>query len=232
MEQLTGPFTEAEIIAARDEILKTDFTKDYDGWERWVDLKLPGDDSCVIFRRFVPSNQLFMYKTLMRMDYSAKDYFTYTKDYEYRKTWDPAVQEVTCVANENDNEVWYWLVKYPWPLDPRDYLFYRRCMDFPDENLHVMVARAVPRDDHGKYRADIKGTVRVQDLVSTAAIRGIGENKMEVLCVYFDDPKGNIPKSIINWAAEKLIPKSFEDNKKAMNKYLAEKLRPQPENST
>ncbi len=103
-QKLSGPYSLEEMMAAKNEILTLESSID-DSWETWVDLSLGGSDSCRLFRRYLPDKGLYMYKSVIRMDFSASEYFEYYKDNEYRKTWDQTIQEVSCVAEEEDNEV-------------------------------------------------------------------------------------------------------------------------------
>ncbi|KAI8358305.1 phosphatidylcholine transfer protein [Mortierella sp. GBAus27b] len=152
-----------------------------------------------VYRRPVPNSSLKEYKVLGTYPDLPSRYLVraYT-DYEFRKTWDSNMIGWKALANER----LHFVAKFPWPLSPRDYVYEQRVKEYEDGVIAV----------HGKSVQDESapersGVVRVdefrQDVVIQPTEDGQGCN---VWFGYYDNPKGNIPSSIINWAAKSGIP--------------------------
>jgi hypothetical protein len=99
----------------------------------------------------------------------------------------------------------------------RDYVFYRRIQEFPEEQVYVISGRACAMNN--PYKSEVKGIVRVDEFVSTVVARSIGENKVEILCTYFDNPKGSIPKTVVNFAVKQSLPKMLDQLKTCLGGY-------------
>jgi hypothetical protein len=91
----------------------------------------------------------------------------------------------------------------------------------PDEAVAVRMA-AAPRNPYGSGRDNAKarkGVVRVEDYVTTTAIRSRGDHGCEFVMLYKEDPRGYIPAFVFNWAAKVAIPSSLKLMQSAMDHY-------------
>eukprot|EP00906_Rhabdomonas_costata_P022419 RCo032381 len=144
-------------------------------------------------------------------------------DAGYRTAWDPYCLEVTPVDKQGDKEVMYWVVKYPWPLTNRDYVYYRRIFIDRAANRIVLVTRTMIHPKHPEK----EGCVRVLSFFSLWVVypeTTFEEKGARYEMLLFDDPRGNIPTSVLNWVFQAAVPQMISTVEKAA---LAHKDSPQ-----
>ncbi|XP_004457688.1 phosphatidylcholine transfer protein isoform X2 [Dasypus novemcinctus] len=114
-------------------------------------------------------------------------------DLGYRKQWDEYVKELR-EKECNGETVVYWKVKYPFPFSDRDYVFLRqrRELNVGGRTIHVILAQntSVPQFPRNP-----------------------------VFMYYFDNPGGQIPSWLINWAAKNGVPNFLKNLVKACQRY-------------
>nr|XP_028692166.1 phosphatidylcholine transfer protein isoform X6 [Macaca mulatta] len=120
-------------------------------------------------------------------------------DLDYRKQWDQYVKELY-EQECNGQTVVYWEVKYPFPMSNRDYVYLRqrRDLDMEGRKIHVVLAQStsVPQ------LVERSGVIRVKQYKQSLAIESDGKKGSKVFMYYFDNPGGQIPSWLINWAAK------------------------------
>ena len=96
---------------------------------------------------------IYEYKVYGRLfDISPIDFFRTQIDLEYRKTWDHLVVklEVMSVDKKVKNqttELIEWIMKFPFPMNSRQYIFVRRyCVD-PDKGLLILLSKSIPNSN-------------------------------------------------------------------------------------
>ncbi|KAF9092425.1 hypothetical protein BGX27_001797 [Mortierella sp. AM989] len=100
-----------------------------------------------------------------------------------------------------DNRL-HFTSKFPWPLSPRDYVYELKVQEFTGG---VVCINGKSVDD--KAVPAKSGTVRVDEFRQDVVIQPTEDgNGCNIWFGYFDNPKGNIPTSIINWAAKSGVP--------------------------
>nr|KAF6458044.1 phosphatidylcholine transfer protein [Rousettus aegyptiacus] len=120
-------------------------------------------------------------------------------DLDYRKQWDQYVKEL--YEKECDGKiVVYWEVKYPFPMSNRDYVYIRqrRDLDMEGRKIHVVLAQSTSVPQFAE-RPDV---IRVKGYKQSLAIESDGKKGSKVFMYYFDNPGGQIPSWLINWAAK------------------------------
>ncbi|KAF6299313.1 phosphatidylcholine transfer protein [Rhinolophus ferrumequinum] len=123
-------------------------------------------------------------------------------DLDYRKQWDQNVNEL--YEKECDGKtVVYWEVKYPFPMSNRDYVYIRqrRELDVEGRKIHVVLAQSISLPQF----AEKPGVIRVKGYKQRLAIESNGKKGSKVFMYYFDNPGGQIPSWLINWAAKRGI---------------------------
>lgn len=138
-------------------------------------------------------------------------------DLDYRKQWDQYVKEL--YEKEYDGKiVVYWEVKYPFPMSNRDYVYIRqrRDLDMEGRKIHVVLAQSTSVPQFAE-RPDV---IRVKGYKQSLAIESDGKKGSKVFMYYFDNPGGQIPSWLINWAAKNGVPSFLNDMAKACKTYL------------
>uniref|UniRef100_A0AAY5KK73 Phosphatidylcholine transfer protein n=1 Tax=Esox lucius TaxID=8010 RepID=A0AAY5KK73_ESOLU len=111
----------------------------------------------------------------------------------------------------------YWEVKYPFPLSNRDYVYVRerRDVDADGRKVYVVLAKSSPQSP----LPEKSGVQRVNDYKQSVAMESDGACGTKVFMNYFDNPGGNIPTWLVNWAAKSGVPAFITDMQKACSNY-------------
>ncbi|XP_055983679.1 phosphatidylcholine transfer protein [Sorex fumeus] len=175
-------------------------------------LMVKSQDIC-IFRRTEKSSALYEYKVLGTLEDCPPSLLAEVyMDLEYRKQWDLYVKEL--YEKEVDGKtVIYWEVKYPFPLSNRDYVYIRqrRDLDIDGNKIYVILSQSVSVPQI----AERSGVIRVKKFKQSLAIMSDGKKGSKVSMYYFDNPGGQIPSWLINWAAKNGVPNFLKDIEKA-----------------
>lgn len=182
------------------------------GWELFVETM-----GVKIYRLYDKGTGLYEYKvfgvlTTCTPELCADVYM----DLAYRKHWDKYVKELY----EKDfcgQTAICWEVKYPFPLSNRDYVYIRerRDLDVDGRKIWVILARSAPEIPC----PETNSVLRVKDYKQSVALESDGGCGTKVFMNYFDNPGGNIPTWLINWAAKSGVPGFLTDMQKACSKY-------------
>ncbi|XP_029067823.1 phosphatidylcholine transfer protein isoform X2 [Monodon monoceros] len=137
-------------------------------------------------------------------------------DLDYRKQWDQYVKELYEKECNGEAAV-YWEVKYPFPMSNRDYVYVRqrRELDHEGQKIHVILAQSTSMPQFPEK----SGVIRVKQYKQSLAIQSDGKRGSKVFMYYFDNPGGQIPSWLINWAAKKGVPNFLKDMTKACQNY-------------
>ncbi|MCJ8749435.1 hypothetical protein PDJAM_G00176320 [Pangasius djambal] len=111
----------------------------------------------------------------------------------------------------------YWEVKYPFPLSNRDYVYVRERRDLQVNGRKIWVVLA--RSSAVSHCPEKSGIIRVKDYKQTVAMETDGAQGTKIFMNYFDNPGGNIPAWLINWAAKSGVPGFLKDMQDACTKY-------------
>ncbi|XP_045693418.1 phosphatidylcholine transfer protein [Phyllostomus hastatus] len=138
-------------------------------------------------------------------------------DLDYRKQWDQYVKELY-EKECGGQTVVYWEVKYPFPMSNRDYVYVRqrRELDVGGRKIYVVLAQSMSVPQF----AERPGVIRVKGYKQSLAIESDGKKGSRVFMYYFDNPGGQIPSWLINWAAKNGVPNFLKDMAKACQAYL------------
>ena len=131
-------------------------------------------------------------------------------DLAFREEWDTYCEECVSLGHQADGcELVYWLVAYPWPLTKRDYV-YGRCLQEPDTDTgpYVVASRACPLGEHCPENEEY---VRVCTFTSELTITPVASGGCKMKLLYQDDPRGSLPKRVVNWAATKGFASAMQD---------------------
>jgi hypothetical protein len=133
--QSSRPFPECP-NEKRNQHTDTDIYLQQSGWERFAEA-----ESCTVYRKHHQSG-LFMYKVIGRFtDISVKEFLDVQVDHACRKEWDSYVQKLETVEvdPETGTEVVHWVMKFPFPMSSREYLYVRRM--WINKNVAVLINR-------------------------------------------------------------------------------------------
>lgn len=173
------------------------------GWEVVVEKK-----GFKVWKRQIPDSHLYEYRVFGSYnDVTPRQFFNVQLDTEYRKKWDTLVIELEVVDRDvsTGSEVVHWATHFPYPMYSRDYVYVRRYDVDVDNNLMVLVSRAV---QHPRV-PETQAFVRVHSYQSKMVIRPhktFDENGFDYLLTYSDDPQTVFPRYCVNWMVSSGMP--------------------------
>jgi hypothetical protein len=99
LSKLAGALTDEEVIASKNEILNQDFSS-MQGWELFMDLS-----DAKLYRTYLADRGMYLYKSIMVLNFDVKAYFECYVDNEYRKVWDHTALAIEKISEESGNDV-------------------------------------------------------------------------------------------------------------------------------
>ncbi|KAI2659934.1 StAR-related lipid transfer protein 7, mitochondrial [Labeo rohita] len=132
-------------------------------------------------------------------------------DTEYRKKWDALVIKLDVVDRDvnTGTEVIHWATHFPYPMYSRDYVYVRRYHVDVENNLMILVSRAVRHP----CVPETQEFVRVHSYQSKMVIRphrSFDENGFDYLLTYSDDPQTVFPRYCVSWMVSSGMPDFLE----------------------
>ncbi|KAK2513092.1 Stard7 [Columba guinea] len=134
-------------------------------WEMIMDKK-----HFKLWRRPIGGTHLYQYRVFgSYTDVTPRQFFNVQLDTEYRKKWDSLVIKLDVIERDvaTGSEVIHWVTHFPYPMYSRDYVYVRRYSVDKENNLMVLVSRAV---EHPSVPEDPE-YVRVRTYESQMVIR-------------------------------------------------------------
>jgi len=194
-------------------------TSDQTPWELLAQVSDVGE--CKLYRRPFGNTGLYQYFVRGYFNDVKSDlaYCVLCSDIKYRRDWDQYALEVDVVDNVDGSDCIYWACKFPWPLSNRDYLFYRKSVLDQESGIYLTVSKAGPNPK----KPEFKNFVRVDTYQAMMCFRQ-AENKTEFRLLQYDDMKGSIPKTIVNWAISSGLPEYLKKIHQACLKYPPERF--------
>ncbi|ORY99664.1 hypothetical protein BCR41DRAFT_342728 [Lobosporangium transversale] len=183
-------FTEEQVNTALLELKDPDVAS----WELFTEAS-----NFKVFRRTVAKSALKEYKVLgtypdLPVRYLLRAY----TDLEHRKSWDKNMAN----WKQLDANRLHFTSKFPWPLSPRDYVYELGIQEYGNG---VVCINGKSVEDPAM--PEKPGTVRVDEYRQDVVIQPTEDGRgCRIWFAYFDNPKGNIPSSIVNWAAKSGVP--------------------------
>ncbi|XP_019940412.1 START domain containing 14 [Paralichthys olivaceus] len=147
-------------------------------------------------------------------DVSADTMYDVLHDGQYRKKWDPTMLESCDIARLSANaDVGYFAWVCPNPIKNRDVVTLRSWQVKDDE--YIIVNFSVK---HPKYppRSDL---VRAISILTGYYIKPTGPNSCIFIYLSQADPKGSLPKWVVNKASQVLAPRVMKSVHKAGKNY-------------
>ncbi|KAF9329782.1 hypothetical protein BG006_007176 [Podila minutissima] len=179
-------FTEDQVTKALAELK----TPDVASWELFSEVL-----NFKVYRRAVAGSALNEYKVLGGFPDLPARYLlrTYT-DLDLRMKWD---KHMVSWKELPDHRL-HFVAKFPWPLSPRDYVYELRVQEFAG-GVYGINGKSV-EDEAVPAKSSV---VRVDEFRQDVLIQPTEDDSgCNIWFGYYDNPKGNIPSSIINWAAK------------------------------
>uniref|UniRef100_A0A9J7Z9H8 StAR-related lipid transfer protein 7, mitochondrial n=2 Tax=Cyprinus carpio TaxID=7962 RepID=A0A9J7Z9H8_CYPCA len=177
------------------------------GWEVVMEKK-----NFRVWRRPIQGSHLFEYRVFgSYTDVTPRQFFNVQLDTEYRKKWDALVIKLDVVDRDvnTGTEVIHWATHFPYPMYSRDYVYVRRYHVDMENNLMILVSRAVRHPS----LPETQEFVRVHSYQSKMVIRphrSFDENGFDYLLTYSDDPQTVFPRYCVSWMVSSGMPDFLE----------------------
>lgn len=214
-----------------DETLFSDFKKQCLATEYWVNKY--DSDGMQVWVEVPPvapntnNNVTKIHKIKCKMtikDVSAATMYDVLHDGRYRKKWDPTVLESFDIARLSANaDVGYYSWICPKPIKNRDVVTLRSWQVSDSE--YIIVNFSVK---HPKYPAR-NDLVRAISLLTGYMIKPTGPNSCTFYYLSQADPRGSLPRWVVNKASQVLAPRVMKCVHKAGQNYAEWKRENSPE---
>ncbi|KAM9850356.1 START domain containing 14 [Aulostomus maculatus] len=181
---------------------------DSQGMQVWVEVP-PSNKS----KHVAPKVHKIKCKMMIK-DVSAATMYDVLHDGQYRKKWDPTMLESFDIARLSANaDVGYYSWLCPNPIKNRDVVTLRSWRVMDDEyiiiNFSVKHPKFPPRSD----------LVRAISILTGYYIKPTGPNSCIFMYLSQADPKGSLPKWVVNKASQTLAPRVMKCVHKAGQNY-------------
>ncbi|NXQ82170.1 STAR7 protein, partial [Nyctibius grandis] len=176
-------------------------------WEMIMDKK-----HFKLWRRLIKGTHLYQYRVFgSYTDVTPRQFFNVQLDTEYRKKWDSLVIKLDVIERDlaTGSEVIHWVTHFPYPMYSRDYVYVRRYSVDKENNVMVLVSRAV---EHPSV-PEAPEYVRVRAYESHMVIRPhktFDENGFDYLLTYSDNPQTVFPRYCVSWMVSSGMPDFLE----------------------
>lgn len=176
-------------------------------WEMVMDKK-----HFKLWRRPITGSHLYQYRVFgTYTDVTPRQFFNVQLDTEYRKKWDALVIKLEVIERDvvSGSEVLHWVTHFPYPMYSRDYVYVRRYSVDQENNVMVLVSRAV---EHPSV-PESPEFVRVRSYESQMVIRphkSFDENGFDYLLTYSDNPQTVFPRYCVSWMVSSGMPDFLE----------------------
>ncbi|XP_069475197.1 stAR-related lipid transfer protein 7, mitochondrial [Ambystoma mexicanum] len=161
-----------------------------------------------LWRRPIGGSSLYQYRVFgTYRDVTPRQFFNVQLDTEYRKKWDALVIKLEVLERDavTGSEVLHWVTHFPYPMYSRDYVYVRRYHVDRENNLMILVSRAVEHPDV----PELPSFVRVRTYESQMVIRPhttFDENGFDYLLTYSDNPQTVFPRYCVSWMVSSGMP--------------------------
>ncbi len=134
-------------------------------------------------------------------------------DDEHRHEWVKRLKYSKVLEEKSKYEaIMYQEIALPWPLKNRDFVFWGK-IERPRDNKVILKIKSVKHKDAPKTVG-----VRGELLLSKYELTSLGKLKTKVEVEILTDPKGMIPKWLVNMIQSKWPYKTFKAIKKQLEK--------------
>lgn len=159
--------------------------------------------TCAVYRK--SAGAIPVYIITGELDISADTFHALACDIEFRHKWDDQFYHASAKAVSSNNvSLVHWVVKWPWPLAPREYnyLLTPRVMD---DGTKLVMATSVAGNRAGSTSHK---AVPVKEYFGITAAKQISDNRCRYCLYYFDDPRlpGKMPDWLEQHVTQKLLP--------------------------
>ncbi|KAK1332828.1 hypothetical protein QTO34_006359 [Cnephaeus nilssonii] len=204
-------------------------------WEMVMDKK-----HFKLWRRPITGSHHYQYRVFgTYTDVTPRQFFNVQLDTEYRKKWDALVIKLEVIERDviSGSEVLHWVTHFPYPMYSRDYVYVRRYSVDQDNNVMVLVSRAVehPSVPESPEFVRVKSyesqmvirphksfdevMVMLRAWIMEAVVGNSGtfifavflfQNGFDYLLTYSDNPQTVFPRYCVSWMVSSGMPDFLE----------------------
>ncbi|CAF3641366.1 unnamed protein product [Adineta steineri] len=157
-----------------------------------------------VYRKIDDENKGIQYKCYSHIpDVTPDVFYKVALDVDYRLVWDKYLKEGK-IINDGEKEGVYWEMIMPLFIDNRDYTFTQKHDEYDIGNRHFYYVLT-----HCEPFTNVpprKKIVRIENCQSQTLLCSDGAKGLKSIFIYYEDPRGSIPKALWTWAAKFGVP--------------------------
>jgi hypothetical protein len=158
--------------------------------------------TCSVYRKQPANSNVPIYVIAGEMDISADEFHALVCDVSFRHNWDDQFHHATAAEVDKNVLLVEWVVKWPWPLAPREYQ-YLLAPHRLDDGTNLVVAASRPSD-----KKIHPSSVPVREYFGITGAKSIGPSRCRYCVFYYDDPSlpGRMPAWLEQYVTKQLLP--------------------------
>ena len=181
-----------------------------------------GGFSCSVYRKELGEIGVPVYVITGDLDISVESFHALACDVEFRHEWDDQFHRVDWEPVNDNVRLLRWIVKWPWPLAPRQYT-YLLTPHLLEDGTRLVMSASVTEDAELK---PLLSSVPVKEYFGVTAAKAMGEGKCRYCVFHFDDPRlpGKMPAWVETYVAKSLLPSFPKKILQGVAKYPSDRL--------
>ena len=186
------------------------------GWE-----KVTKKRGITIYKKNVSNANVVAFKGVVEIDATPGKILFVLRDNGRRKEWvDRLLQSRILETTSNGDQVLYQEYKAPWPAENRDLVFLSKLRFQKSTGVYILEQKSV---NHPKAPKTIG--VRAQIIKSSYTITPIKNGNTRLEVEILSDPKGDIPKWLVNAIQRSWPIKTLSSIKKQVKKSFVKEIK-------
>eukprot|EP00282_Hemiselmis_andersenii_P012451 CAMPEP_0114151162 /NCGR_PEP_ID=MMETSP0043_2-20121206/23106_1 /TAXON_ID=464988 /ORGANISM="Hemiselmis andersenii, Strain CCMP644" /LENGTH=192 /DNA_ID=CAMNT_0001245975 /DNA_START=96 /DNA_END=670 /DNA_ORIENTATION=+ len=169
----------------------------------WTELKRGIPEGMRVWGKLVEGTDVFSFRVAGQLRGVSVEGLIKTmepSDYAERHEWDPTCLRLDKIASQGDNDIFVWLVDFPWPLFDREYVMRRRLDRHPHGGA-TSISRIVANST-GVLGHDAN-YVRISDFVQLATARPMDDGNGSAFHLFYrNDLNAPMPLWLVKWFSQ------------------------------
>lgn len=195
------------VLNSNSDGVSTSLESDYGFWCAGS-AKGPGF-TCSVYRKQTAGSLIPTYIICGDLEIASEEFHALACDVEYRKSWDDQFHAAYGSEIERKVSLVKWVVKWPWPLAPREYTYVLSPHSFQDGSRVVMSTGIMDGEGRKPLNSQAVAVKAYFGITASKPLKDSKGKKCRFCLYYFDDPQlpgGQMPSWLEQYVTQRLLP--------------------------